>query len=115
MFNPTSYSIGSNSSSTYADPSVLTGVADTGTTLILIDDSVVSAYYSQIDSATQSLGSYNFDCDADVPDFILDIAGYQAVVPGSYIKYTANGDGSMFSPLLHLSPHRLCFCCALAS
>jgi aspergillopepsin I len=55
----------------------LTGIADTGTTLVLIDDSVVSEYYAQIDGAKNdsSQGGYIFPCSATLPDFSLTIGG----------------------------------------
>ena len=95
-FSPTSYSIGKESGS--ADASALTGIADTGTTLMLVDDAVVEEYYGQIKSAENSAqnGGYSFDCDEDLPDFTLTIGDYDAVVPGSFINYAANGDGTCF-------------------
>lgn len=69
---------------------------DTGTTLLLLDDSVVSAYYSQVSGAQSdsSVGGYTFDCSSTLPDFTVTISGYNAVVPGSFINFAPVYDGS---------------------
>lgn len=71
-------------------------IADTGTTLILIDDEIVSAYYDAVESAQydQSQGGYTFDCDAALPDFTLGIGEYNAVVPGAYMNFAPLQAGS---------------------
>lgn len=71
-------------------------IADTGTTLLLMDDDIVSAYYDQVDGAEndQSQGGYTFPCSADLPDFAVGIADYHAVIPGSYMNYAPISDGS---------------------
>ncbi|KAJ5614422.1 Penicillopepsin-1 [Penicillium herquei] len=67
------------------------GIADTGTTLLLLDDSTVSSYYDQVDGASysDSQGGYVFDCSADLPDFEVTIGSYTATVSGSLINYAA--------------------------
>jgi aspergillopepsin I len=71
MFTADGYSINGKSG-----PSI-TGIADTGTTLMLLDDSVVTAYWSQVsgsvNDATQ--GGYTFPCKGKLPDFSLVIGG----------------------------------------
>ncbi|KAL9109707.1 MAG: hypothetical protein Q9187_008136, partial [Circinaria calcarea] len=65
------------------------GIADTGTTLMLLSDTVVAAYYAQVTGATNSrfAGGYIFPCNTVLPNFIVNIGLYRAVVPGSYINY----------------------------
>jgi aspergillopepsin I len=92
-FTADSYSAGSSQGGS------LTGIADTGTTLMLLSDDVVSSYWGQVDSASSNQGSYVFDCSADLPDFTLSVAGYNAVVPGSYFNYAPNGDGTCYGGL----------------
>jgi aspergillopepsin I len=97
MFTADSYSIGSSSSSSNGSGSSsssggkhhgkggsaaksggsLSGIADTGTTLMLLDDSVVSAYYAQVKGAKNDAtqGGYIFPCSATLPDFSLVIGG----------------------------------------
>ncbi|KAJ5639370.1 Penicillopepsin-1 [Penicillium longicatenatum] len=72
------------------------GIADTGTTLLLLADDTVSSYYEQVDSASYSYseGGYVFDCSADLPDFSVTIGDYTATVSGSLINYASIGGGS---------------------
>lgn len=69
----------------------ITGIADTGTTLLMLPDAVVSAYYAQVDGAEESQeeGGYVFSCSATLPDFVLGIGEGQITVPGDYINYMA--------------------------
>ncbi|QKX54144.1 uncharacterized protein TRUGW13939_01228 [Talaromyces rugulosus] len=71
----------------------VSGIADTGTTLLLLDDSTVSAYYKQVDGAknSQSEGGWVFDCSATLPDLKVAIGSYTATVPGKYINYAKQG------------------------
>jgi aspergillopepsin I len=72
MFTATGYSIGSQAGS-----GSISGIADTGTTLLLLDDSVVSAYWGQIsgsyNDATQ--GGYTYPCGTTLPDFSITVGG----------------------------------------
>ena len=69
---------------------------DTGTTLLLLEDTIVSDYYKKVDGAQNddSAGGYVFPCDADLPDFTVTIGSYDAVVPGKHIKYAPVSTGS---------------------
>ncbi|KAJ5635993.1 uncharacterized protein N7484_009306 [Penicillium longicatenatum] len=89
-FTADSYKIGSQSGSS------IQGIADTGTTLMLLDDEVVSAYYKQVSGASSdsSVGGYTFDCSATLPDFTVTISGYDAVVSGDLINYAPVSKGS---------------------
>jgi aspergillopepsin I len=72
MFTADAYSIGTTKSS-----GSVTGIADTGTSLLLVDDSVVSAYYAKVKGAKNdsTQGGYTFPCSATLPDFSLIISG----------------------------------------
>ncbi|PWY77591.1 aspergillopepsin I precursor [Aspergillus eucalypticola CBS 122712] len=91
-FSTDGYSIGDGSSSS----SGFSAIADTGTTLILLDDEIVSAYYKQVSGAQESYeaGGYVFSCSTDLPDFTVVIGDYKAVVPGKYINYAPVSTGS---------------------
>lgn len=67
----------------------ITGIADTGTTLLMLPDEVVSAYYQQVDGAQDSEqeGGYVFSCDAALPDFTFAVGEGQITVPGEYINW----------------------------
>nr|POE56700.1 penicillopepsin-3 [Quercus suber] len=73
-------------------------IADTGTSLLYIPDANVQDYYSNIDGAQNSndYGGWVFSCDATVPDFYVSIGGATYSIPGQYINYTPNGDGTCF-------------------
>ncbi|KAL4816890.1 aspartic protease pep1 [Aspergillus spinulosporus] len=71
-------------------------IADTGTTLIMIDQSIAEDYYSQVPLAFNNFfyGGWTFPCSARLPSFTVTINGYDAVVPGEHIKYAPVTDGS---------------------
>ncbi|KAL3491726.1 aspartic protease pep1 [Aspergillus germanicus] len=71
-------------------------IADTGTTLIMIDSTIAETYYSQIRGAQESYlyGGWVFPCSAHVPSFTITINGYDAVVPGEHINYAPVATGS---------------------
>jgi aspergillopepsin I len=87
------YAVGTKTSQT-----AITGIADTGTTLIYVPKDVVSAYYNQVSSATYNSqqGGYTFDCDADLPDFSLIINGEKRTTPGSYVNYAPLSGNTCF-------------------
>ena len=65
-------------------------IADTGTSLLLVDDAVARAYYSKVPGATldPQVGGFTYPCNAQVPDFGVNIGpDYMAVVPGSGITF----------------------------
>ncbi|KAI0891168.1 secreted aspartic proteinase precursor [Annulohypoxylon nitens] len=93
-FTSTGYGIGSGSfKSTNFD-----GIADTGTTLALLPDSIVTAYYKQISGAKvdSSQGGYVFPCSATPPDFVFGVGDAKITVPGEYINYAAVDDSNCF-------------------
>ncbi|KAI1437886.1 microbial aspartic proteinase [Xylaria sp. CBS 124048] len=65
------------------------GIADTGTTLALLPDSVVDSYYQQIRGAQfdESQGGYVFPCSADVPDLTYSPGDADIAIPGKYMAY----------------------------
>ncbi|KAK5806386.1 hypothetical protein VI817_000644 [Penicillium citrinum] len=89
-FTADGYKIGSQSGGS------IKGIADTGTTLLMLPDEVVSAYYKQVDGAKedQSAGGYTFSCSSKLPDFTVTIGSYDAVVSGDLINYAPISDGS---------------------
>ena len=64
-------------------------IADTGTTLLLIDDDIVSDYYSAVPGAQYDpqQGGYTYPCSTSLPDISFIIGSYKATVPGSYVNY----------------------------
>ncbi|CAL5870825.1 uncharacterized protein PFLUO_LOCUS5066 [Penicillium psychrofluorescens] len=90
MFTADGYKVGSTSGA------AIKGIADTGTTLMMLPTDVVTAYYKQVTGAKESsqYGGYVFDCSSTLPDFTVTIGSYDAVVPGSIINYAPVSAGS---------------------
>lgn len=67
----------------------ITGIADTGTTLLMLPDEIVSAYYSQVSGAedSETEGGYIFSCDQTLPDFTFAVGNGQITIPGDYINW----------------------------
>lgn len=76
-------------------------IADTGTTLMLADSAVATAYYAQVDGAVddQTQGGFTFPCAATLPDLQIDVGGTMATVKGTDINFAQVDDASKF--LLH--------------
>jgi len=77
-------------------------IADTGTSLLLLDDDIVEAYYSQVQGAQidSMQGGYVFPCNAKLPEFGLAIGtGYTAVLTGEEMVYAEINTGSCFGSL----------------
>ena len=64
-------------------------IADTGTTLLYLPQTVVTAYYNKVSGAVynSAQGGYTFPCSATLPSITLGIGSYKAVVPGNYVNY----------------------------
>jgi Eukaryotic aspartyl protease len=64
-------------------------IADTGTSLLLMDESFISAYYAQVSGASydSSMGGYTFSCNTTLPSFTLGIGSGKFVIPGTYMNY----------------------------
>jgi len=84
MFTASNYKVGSTTTSTS-----ITGIADTGTTLLLLPDSVVTAYYNKVSGSKydNTQGGYTFPCSATLPSFSITVGGAVRTVPGSYINF----------------------------
>ncbi|KAF2861001.1 acid protease [Piedraia hortae CBS 480.64] len=69
-------------------------IADTGTSLMLMDQDIVDNYYKSVEGAQndESQGGYVYDCNAKLPDFGVAIGDYMAIIPGSTLSYGQNGD-----------------------
>ncbi|PSK46114.1 aspartic protease SNP2 [Elsinoe australis] len=94
-FTAGGYQIGSGAA---VSTSIGSAIADTGTTLLYLPSSVVTAYYRQVSSATfdNDQGGYVVSCSATLPNFTVKIGTGSFVVPGSYINYAPIGNGQCF-------------------
>ncbi|KAI6632355.1 hypothetical protein MCOR08_005535 [Pyricularia oryzae] len=91
-FTANGYSVSGGSS----NPDVqMTGIADTGTSLLLLDDSIVSDYYANTGAQNDaSQGGYVFDCGTQLPDFSFNVRSNTITIPGSLMNYATVQDGS---------------------
>jgi hypothetical protein len=97
-FASTSYKIGS----TVHSASGFTGIADTGTTLILMSDAAVDAYYAQVSGASYSSseGGYIFPCSAKLPTLSVRIGTTTyATIPASLLNFGVASGSSCYGSL----------------
>ena len=96
-FTSNVYSIGGKD---VPNPSASTAIADTGTSLMMVDDDIAKAYYAQIEGSSMdsSAGGYVYPCDADIPSFGVAIGdnGFIAHINGSDIEYARIGQNTCF-------------------
>ncbi|KAF7554314.1 hypothetical protein G7Z17_g3018 [Cylindrodendrum hubeiense] len=69
----------------------ITGIADTGTTLLLLPGDVNDAYYSQVAGAQldAAAGGFIFPCDSVLPDFSFGVEDASITIPGSFMNFTS--------------------------
>ena len=71
-------------------------IADTGTSLMIMDPVVVQKYYEQVPGAKQSAngGSMVVPCNAQLPDLHIELAeNYMGTIPGPLFNYDQVGNG----------------------
>lgn len=71
-------------------------IADTGTTLLLADPTIVQGYYSKVQGAQndKQSGGVTVPCNAQLPDLDLDIGGqYMARIKGSDLNFAPVSNG----------------------
>uniref|UniRef100_L2FR36 Secreted aspartic proteinase n=1 Tax=Colletotrichum fructicola (strain Nara gc5) TaxID=1213859 RepID=L2FR36_COLFN len=97
QFTSSGYSVGSASFTSTS----LNGIADTGTTLLLLPQSVVTAYYAKISGAKydSSQGGYTFPCSATVPSFTFGVGSARVTIPASYMNYAPVSTSTCFGGL----------------
>lgn len=91
----TRYSInGQTSQSSHASPAII----DTGTSLLLVDQAVVSAYYASVSSAyyDTAQAGYIYRCDAKLPSFGVAVGDYMATLQGKDVTFAELGDGTCY-------------------
>jgi len=91
-FSSTGYAVGSGSFVT----SSIDSIADTGTTLLYLPTTVVTAYYAKVSGSSYSntYGGYVYACSTTLPSITLGVGAFRAVVPGTYINYGPVSTGS---------------------
>ncbi|KAK7537734.1 aspartic peptidase domain-containing protein [Phyllosticta citricarpa] len=72
------------------NPNANAAIADTGTTLLLVDDNVAQQYYAQVPGARNDAqaGGFTYPCNSKLPDFGVAIGDtYVANVPGDAVTF----------------------------
>jgi hypothetical protein len=72
------------------NPAASAAIADTGTSLLLVDQAVAEAYYSKVQGAEENaqVGGFIYPCDAVLPDMAVAIGSdYMATIPGAAITF----------------------------
>lgn len=84
-------------------------IADTGTSLMLVEDSLLQGYWEQVQGATLNgqQGGVIFPCNAELPDLHVAIGDQVAVVQGKYMNFAtagkddSSGNACEYSVLFH--------------
>lgn len=73
-------------------------IVDTGTTLLLVPDELVEAYYDRVEGAgfDASWGGYVVPCEAALPDWTFGIGEWRGTVPGKLMSYSQTNDTHCF-------------------
>lgn len=75
-------------------------IADTGTSLMLMDPNIVQAYYDQVEGAQLNNQGVIFPCNSKLPDLHIQLTpDYMGTVPGELINYQSTGNGMCFGGL----------------
>ena len=64
-------------------------IADTGSSLLMLDPAIVNNYYAQVPTSTDDKQGKIFPCDTVLPDFSFGIGNDMATIPGSLLNYTS--------------------------
>lgn len=67
----------------------VSGIVDTGTSLLMMPQEVVDAYYAEVPGSYFDSRSavMLFPCEQTLPDFIFGVGDYRGIIPGYYINY----------------------------
>lgn len=107
-FTFTGYGVGSNYTTTQ-----MTGVADTGTSIVFLPDAIVNAYWAKVPGASydDNYGAFTFPCSATLPSFTIGVGSTKFVLPGTYLNYGPLSQTSKSTPSPKII-HRL-ICCSM--
>lgn len=99
QFSSNSFAV--NGGTTTTNTGANQAIADTGTTLLLVNTDIVNAYYADITGAeyNEELGGVTVPCDTDMPDISLDVGGTMATVSGDFMIFTTVSDSTCYASL----------------
>jgi len=87
QFGSTKFAVGDQ---LFDNPQGSDAIADTGTSLLLVDQQVADAYYSQVKGAqlNAQVGGFIFPCATTLPDMSVAIGdSYMAKIPGNQLIF----------------------------
>ncbi|KAF7513064.1 hypothetical protein GJ744_011330 [Endocarpon pusillum] len=93
QFNSAQFAVGDSAPQTASTGSG-TAIADTGTSLMLMDDEIVEAYYAAVDGARlrPEVGGFTFPCASPLPDLKVAVGdSYMATVSGKLMNFAQAG------------------------
>ena len=85
-------------------------IADTGTSLMIVDDAVVQAYWSQVEGAQDDAqsGGVIFPCTSALPDLQVAVGdSYMATISGSLLNFAEAGSNSQTGQACEYFPARV--------
>ena len=74
------------------NPGASVGIADTGSSLLLLDNEIVGKYWAPVPGHTSDAQGITFPCGTHLPDFHIELGGYTATIPGKLINYAPATD-----------------------
>ena len=92
QFDLSQYAVGGDTYGGVLSPAI----ADTGSSLLMLDPAIVDTYYAQVPTSTNDQQGKIFPCDTTLPDFSFGIGSTMATIPG-YVYFEVH-----VSSLLHL-------------
>ncbi|OJD19479.1 hypothetical protein AJ78_00547 [Emergomyces pasteurianus Ep9510] len=88
------FMVGDDETPSTISSGVTTAIADTGTTLMLVNQEIVDAYYAKVEGAQMSVnaGGYIYPCNSELPDLWVSLGdSHMGRIPGSLINFATVG------------------------
>lgn len=99
-------------------PGASPGIADTGSSILFLDDELVMNYWKQVNSHTSDSEGVVFLCSERLPDFVIQLGtSYTATIAGELINYAPTTDPKypgcksilLMISQYHMSSHHVAF------
>jgi hypothetical protein len=86
QFPSTKFAVGDK---VFSNPQASDAIADTGTSLLLVDQQVAEVYYSQVKGAqlNAQVGGFIYPCKSVLPDLSVAVGDSMAKIPGSMVTF----------------------------
>lgn len=86
--------VGDDASVSTISKGVATAIADTGTTLMLVNQEIVDSYYAKVEGAQMSVaaGGFIYPCSSTLPDLWVSLGDtHLARIPSSLVNFATVG------------------------